>query len=194
MPKKQVIVITTDLYLFQAIRLDAGDEYEVHRVCGDAALPPADTVLCDVRACTSVPPGAWALVPDAETCADIPANARRVPLPLPWGAIRRLLLQEKSGALTLCEKDRTVRLCGRTVRLTEVEFSLLRVLATARTPLSRDELAQAVWGVHANNSLLNVYIHYLRAKLESDGERIILSARGAGYRLNEKYKGGASEC
>ena len=34
---------------------------------------------------------------------------------------------------------------------------------------------------------MNVYIHYLREKLEADGEKIILSSRSHGYKIDEKY-------
>ena len=39
----------------------------------------------------------------------------------------------------------------------------------------------------ADEGVLNVYVHYLREKLERGGEKIIISSRGLGYKIDEKY-------
>ena len=46
---------------------------------------------------------------------------------------------------------------------------------------------KTVWGDGADGGVLNVYIHYLREKLEAGGEKIILSSRKQGYKIVEKY-------
>ena len=40
--------------------------------------------------------------------------------------------------------------------------------------------------------MINVYIHYLREKLELCGEKIIIASREAGYRIDKRFLGG--EC
>ena len=55
--------------------------------------------------------------------------------------------------------------------------------------VSRDELSRAVWGEGADGGILNVYIHYLREKLESKGEKVIISSRRGGYKIDGKYLG-----
>ena len=78
---------------------------------------------------------------------------------------------------------------GRPLRLTRTEFSLLEVLVrNATRVLTRDALFEAIWGfdmsVTANN--LQVYVSYLRRKMESEGEpRLIYTLRGLGYTLRE---------
>lgn len=77
----------------------------------------------------------------------------------------------------------------RPLRLTRTELSLLQVLVrNATRVLTRDALFEAIWGfdmsVTANN--LQVYVSYLRRKLEAEGEpRLIYTLRGLGYTLRE---------
>ena len=44
-----------------------------------------------------------------------------------------------------------------------------------------------VWGDECEGGVLNVYIHYLREKLETEGEKIIFSTRKMGYKIDKKY-------
>ena len=89
------------------------------------------------------------------------------------------------------ESERVARLDARTIKLTEVEGRLLRLLVDGGGEfVSREELAKKVWGENADGGVLNVYIHYLREKLEAGGEKIILSSRKGGYRIDERFLGG----
>nr|WP_231114455.1 response regulator transcription factor [Lentzea aerocolonigenes] len=78
---------------------------------------------------------------------------------------------------------------GRPLRLTRTEFFLLEVLVrNATRVLTRGALFEAIWGydmsVTSNN--LQVYVSYLRRKLEAEGEpRLIYTLRGLGYTLRE---------
>ncbi|XRQ10706.1 response regulator transcription factor [Actinomadura welshii] len=78
---------------------------------------------------------------------------------------------------------------GRPLRLTRTEFSLLEVLMrNATRVLTRDALFEAVWGfdMSATANNLQVYVSYLRRKLEAEGEpRLIYTLRGLGYTLRE---------
>jgi two-component system, OmpR family, KDP operon response regulator KdpE len=83
---------------------------------------------------------------------------------------------------------RAVTRAGSPVRLTPLEFSLLRFLA--RNPgklLTKREILRAVWGpgYAADSHLLHVYVSQLRRKIEADPShpRIVLTEPGAGYRL-----------
>jgi DNA-binding response OmpR family regulator len=107
------------------------------------------------------------------------------------------MLEQRStpAPLLLSADTRSVRLFGKHFQLTELEFSLLHTLAMAKGEfLTREALLRAVWGEEGTNSLLSVYIHYLREKLERDGEKIILSSRGGGYALTKKLWEGEDEC
>src|SRR4051812_39511687 len=71
--------------------------------------------------------------------------------------------------------------------LTKTEFDLLELLTwNAGIVLSRDTLYERIWGYDFETSSrsLDVYIGYLRAKLESAGEvRLVQTVRGVGFVL-----------
>jgi two-component system response regulator MprA len=78
---------------------------------------------------------------------------------------------------------------ARRVVLTRTEFELLRVLLEhPRQVLTRAQIFERVWGYdfgRSSNSL-EVYVGYLRRKLEAGGEpRLIHTVRGVGYSLRE---------
>ena len=77
----------------------------------------------------------------------------------------------------------------RQVELTRTEFELLRLfLEHPRQVLTRSQIFERVWGYdfgRSSNSL-EVYVGYLRRKLEAGGEpRILHTVRGVGYALRE---------
>ena len=83
-----------------------------------------------------------------------------------------------------------VQLDGRLVELTTLEFRLLEYfLRNARLVLSRAKILEAVWGLdtETTSNVVDVYVRYLRRKLEADGgPRLIHTVRGAGYVLKER--------
>jgi DNA-binding response OmpR family regulator len=76
---------------------------------------------------------------------------------------------------------------SREVELSPREFDLLEYLArNAGTALTRDQVVEEVWDgdVTEGSNLVDVYVGYLRRKLEADGEsRIIRTVRGRGFLL-----------
>jgi two-component system, OmpR family, KDP operon response regulator KdpE len=82
----------------------------------------------------------------------------------------------------------TVTLDGAEVRLTPIEFALLRALATNRGLLmTHRKLLTEVWGPEYDDatSLLRTHIANLRRKLQASGERprFIRTDAGIGYRF-----------
>jgi two-component system response regulator MprA len=78
---------------------------------------------------------------------------------------------------------------GRELQLTRTEFDLLELLARNQgVVLKRDQLLEEIWGwasATLSNSL-EVYIGYLRRKLEANSEpRLIHTVRGVGYVLRQ---------
>jgi two-component system, OmpR family, response regulator MprA len=77
----------------------------------------------------------------------------------------------------------------RSIELTAKEFDLLAAfMRNPRQVLSRVQLLEQVWGFtfEAETHVLEVYVRYLRQKLEAGGEpRLIHTLRGAGYLLKE---------
>ena len=72
---------------------------------------------------------------------------------------------------------------GEEYLLTEKEFMLYSILKEARgEAVDRLSICERLWG-KLDNSSLNLYIHYLRQKLEHDGSKAIRSHRGKGYSL-----------
>jgi DNA-binding response OmpR family regulator len=91
--------------------------------------------------------------------------------------------------LSLDTKTREVRRGDRPVELTPREFGLLEYLIRhPRQVLTRSQILESVWGYEFNgdDGVLEVYIRYLRTKLEREGQpRLIHTARGVGYVLKE---------
>jgi two-component system response regulator MprA len=77
----------------------------------------------------------------------------------------------------------------RRIRLTRTEFAMLEIfLRNPRIVLTRTLMFEQVWGYDfgsASNGL-DVYVSYLRRKLEAEGEpRLLHTVRGVGYVLRE---------
>jgi two-component system response regulator MprA len=73
----------------------------------------------------------------------------------------------------------------RQLELTKTEFDLLELLVwNAGVVLSRDALYERIWGYDFKTSSrsLDVYVGYLRSKLEAEGEpRLVQTVRGIGF-------------
>jgi two-component system response regulator MprA len=84
---------------------------------------------------------------------------------------------------------REVRRGDRVFALRPKEFALLAyLLRHPQQVLPRARLLEEVWGAEfaGTESVLDVYIRYLRTKTEAGGEpRLIQTVRGAGYVLRE---------
>ncbi len=84
---------------------------------------------------------------------------------------------------------RTARRGERRLDLTKTEFDLLELLVSSRgVVLSREVIYDRIWGYDFETSSrsLDVYIGYLRAKLESAGEpRLLQTVRGVGFVARE---------
>ena len=73
---------------------------------------------------------------------------------------------------------------GAPLSLSKTEARLFSLLSEAKgEPVSRRALLIGTFGEAEaeNEGLLNVYIHYLRQKLERDGKKRIFAHRGRGY-------------
>jgi two-component system response regulator MprA len=83
----------------------------------------------------------------------------------------------------------TARRGAREIPLTRTEYQLLELLlANPKRVLSRDVIFEKVWGYDfgPDSNSLDVYIGYLRRKLETNGEkRVIHTVRGVGYVLRD---------
>lgn len=78
----------------------------------------------------------------------------------------------------------------REIQLTAKEYNLLEFfLRHPQQVLTRDQIYEHIWGYDfgGESNIIEVYIRYLRAKLEANGEcRLIQTSRGVGYSLREE--------
>jgi DNA-binding response OmpR family regulator len=93
----------------------------------------------------------------------------------------------QAGDLHLDLKTRQARRGGRATDLTSREFALLEFLMRHEGQvLSRSQILGSVWGYgfDPQSNVVDVYVGYLRGKLDRPGEgTIIETVRGGGYRL-----------
>jgi DNA-binding response OmpR family regulator len=91
--------------------------------------------------------------------------------------------------LSLNRLTREVHRGQRSIELTAKEFDLLEYLMNhPRQVYTRDQILEKVWGYDfmGDSNIIEVYIRYLRLKLEEQGEkRLIHTVRGVGYTLRE---------
>ncbi len=91
------------------------------------------------------------------------------------------------GDLRLDPGRWSVSRAGRQITLTRTEFGLLEMLMRhPRQVMTRAQLYEGVWGydLDGTSNSLDVYVGYLRRKLEAGGEpRMLHTVRGVGYAL-----------
>jgi hypothetical protein len=164
------------LELFDAVTLLEGGE----------PVPPCTLLLVDLDL--------GAPLPRLEDAARVIAFSRTPGKSAPFTVLTRpfrmrelrlLLLPEEARPLAVGEDFRTVTVGGETVCLTECEATLFRLLYEAGgAPVSRNTLSAAAFpDAEDAEGSLNVYIHYLRKKLERSQRKVIRAHRGGGYSL-----------
>ena len=109
------------------------------------------------------------------------------------GMLRRAGLSHNSADtqlavadLTMDEDAREVRRAGELVELTATEFELLRYLMrNPRRVLSKAQILDRVWNYDFGGQahVVELYISYLRKKIDAGHEPLIHTVRGVGYVL-----------
>ena len=96
----------------------------------------------------------------------------------------------RHAGIELDPAGHTVSRDGRPIELTRTEFLLLELLLRhPRQVLTRTQIFEHVWGYDfgPSSNSLEVYVGYLRRKLEAGGEpRVLHTVRGVGYVLRER--------
>jgi two-component system, OmpR family, response regulator len=90
------------------------------------------------------------------------------------------------GDLVLNEDSHEVSRGGQAIELTATEFELLRYLMrNPRRVLSKMQILDRVWSYDfgGRSSVVEIYISYLRRKIDAGREPMIHTVRGAGYML-----------
>ena len=176
--KKHVGVITADKVLYNKIRLLLRDVANVTpaEICEHAES--YDLFLIDTRI-------------SAEKAGAIPiGEGGAIPLSFRHEELFSLLdrSDEPENSLALVPATREAYISGESVKLTDVEYKLLEVIFTEDGFVSKDTLLRKVWGDGYDLGVVNVYVHYLRRKLEKDGKKVIISSRNEGYKISESYR------
>ena len=94
-----------------------------------------------------------------------------------------------AGDLTLDTANHTVTRGGREIKLSAKEFAILEYLLRNKgAALSRDKIENNAWnyGYEGGSNVVDVYISYLRRKVDDGFERkLIHTVRGAGWMIKE---------
>lgn len=132
---------------------------------------------------------------DADTMGESPLGVSAVTVgrrgceltvPFEFSTLLELVDSLGTGPVLSCH-GRFAYLRSEKIRLTELEAALLSRLISAKGEfVSRAEILRDVWGDSADEGIINVYVHYLREKLER-GEKIIISSRAQGYKIDGRY-------
>ena len=109
------------------------------------------------------------------------------------GLVRRTgVTTEDSGAqvvvgdLVLDEDSHEVTRAGEAITLTSTEFELLRfMMRNSKRVLSKAQILDRVWSYDfgGRSNIVELYISYLRKKIDSGRDPMIHTLRGAGYVL-----------
>jgi two-component system OmpR family response regulator len=94
------------------------------------------------------------------------------------------------GDLELDEESHEVRRGAVTIDLTPTEFKLLHyLLLNAGRVVSKSQILDRVWNYDfdGNANVVEIYISYLRKKIDSRGPRLIHTVRGVGYCLRPSH-------
>lgn len=90
------------------------------------------------------------------------------------------------GDLVLNEETYEVSRAGEVIELSTTEFELLRFLMrNANRVLSKSQILDRVWSYNysGKQTIVELYISYLRKKIDADRTPMIHTVRGAGYML-----------
>jgi DNA-binding response OmpR family regulator len=116
-----------------------------------------------------------------------PELRARIAAVLRRSAIRRAGVILRAGALVIDLRSREVRVCDRSVELSDTEYRLLVTLAGEPSRVfTREELLHSVWGLETfgRTRTLDSHASRLRRKLCGEGrDRFVVNVWGVGYRL-----------
>ncbi|MEB4209669.1 response regulator transcription factor [Mycobacterium sp. 94-17] len=94
------------------------------------------------------------------------------------------------GDLVLDEDSHEVTRAGEPISLTSTEFELLRfMMRNAKRVLSKAQILDRVWSYDfgGRSNIVELYISYLRKKIDNGREPMIHTLRGAGYVLKPAH-------
>lgn len=110
--------------------------------------------------------------------------------------LRRMQIQASSnsvqsysfGDIVLNDSTKTVYKAGKEVALTSTEYKLLLFfLKNPKKVLSRTSILEQVWDINfdVGTNVVDVYVNYLRKKIDDQEKKLIHTVVGMGYILKE---------
>jgi len=93
------------------------------------------------------------------------------------------------GNLTMDLEQHQVTRGKESIELTKKEYDLLEYLLINKgLALTRDQIMENVWGYDfmGDTNVVDVYVRYLRSKLDTGTVRLIHTIRGVGYMIREE--------
>ena len=175
-------VLSANRFLFQKIKL--GLYHIADTYMSDGTNDGFDLLIYDDESGITIPDGIRTI--------KLSKSSEFCDLAVPFSIESLIKLIEDNSAplfIKLAKESRRAYLGDMEIKLTEAEFALLEVLVKRGEFVKREELLNLVWGDNADAGVVTVYIHYLREKLEKNGEKIIISSRKNGYKISEKFIG-----
>jgi len=107
-------------------------------------------------------------------------------------AYRQISAVIRIADLEIDTAARVVRRAGEPVDLTAREYGILEFLAVRKDEVvTRDEISSRIYdfGADCNSNIVDVYVGYIRKKLERGGRsRLIHTRRGFGYVLTQESR------
>ena len=177
---KTVAVYTKNELLYQKLLLSAPSGVRIINALKESLDTTPILTICDVDTTDAL---FGAVTVGRKDGADV-----KVPFAIETLASLIESAKNSTPKLSLLAKERSVLLYGKKIKLTELEFKLLHTLFSSNDFVSRSDILRDVWGDSADEGIINVYVHYLREKLEWRGEKIIISSRKFGYKISESFK------
>ena len=90
--------------------------------------------------------------------------------------------------IKILPSSREVFIDGEDVYLTQKEYDLFfYLLSNKNQVLSREQIIESVWGYDyfGDTNTVDVYVRYLRKKIDQDSPSVISSVRGIGYMIKD---------
>lgn len=180
----RILVITDDKYLYRKAELELAS----HEILSTDTAAHPDLIIYDKDSLLPCPEAERIITLSRSTDADYT-------IPLPLDALTEIIAERKvTSRLTLKKEASAAILDGKLIKLTAHEYSLLSLLISGGKEFTPREKIEKEIFPELSCGMINVYIHYLREKLETSNEKIVLSSRKYGYKINEKFIEGVVEC
>ena len=183
----RIAVITENKFLFQKIKLAVKERAVADMLLSADGILAYDLCLFDFDSMGGTIPS---ITDGTLPKTVIMGKGQELSVPFTFTELLAAIDGKGERSADLVLGDKCAYLRGERIPLTDVELALIKTLYDAGGEfVSREELLMRVWDETVDPGVINVYVYYLRQKLEH-GEKIINTSRKLGYKIDKKYLGG----